>query len=465
MSGIGETDDVPSVFDHEMLESATSAEKRDAMLSCIANPGEGVFKTPVGTARSADKTFEMFVRLGFVGREPHGFNRLSKHVGRVLNALIGCTMDCIVRIKVTDDANSDRFHAIRMYLTLACVKTNDFILNMINFDPSISALRLVQKIVQTGKLTAAAEQLNISQSGASHSLRILESQLGSAIFVREREGLRLSEAGQRLLPYIEAMLGNLGAVHAELASLSGLKTGSLRVAAVPSLLGSILPPVLREYSTNFPGIDLSIFEGTDDEVSSWVLTGVAHVGFAALPVASVTTEEIARDEWLALMPQHRALKKSSITLQELLRYRFLMSGGGCETHIQRLFSIQGLNIPDHMMVKQLSTIQAMVAQDLGVSLVPSLSIKDVQGIAAIPLKPRQFRSIGMLYASASVSSPALQTWMNLARDRLRRQASPLGNSRRVRLPKQQRMDRLRSAPRASHATTLRRGGKHSEPPH
>jgi len=419
------------------------------MLSCIANPGEGVFKTPVRTGRSADKTLETFVLLGFVGREPHGFNRLSKRLGRMLNALISCTMDCIVRIEVTDDANFDRFHAIRMYLTPACVKTNDFILNMLTFDPSISALRLVQKIVQTGKLTTAAEQLNISQSGASHSLRILESQLGSPIFVREREGLRLSEAGQRLLPYIEAVLGNLDAVHAELASLSGLKTGSLRVAAVPSLLGSILPPVLREYSTSFPGIELSIFEGTDDEVSSWVLTGVAHVGFAALPVASVTTEEIARDEWLALIPQHRALKKSSITLQELLRHRFLMSGGGCETHIQRLFSIQGLNIPDHMMVKQLSTIQAMVAQDLGVSLVPSLSIKDVQGVAAIPLKPRQFRSIGMLYASASVSNPALQTWMNLARDRLRREASPLGNTRRVRLPKKQRMDRLRSTPRAS----------------
>jgi DNA-binding transcriptional LysR family regulator len=290
---------------------------------------------------------------------------------------------------------------------------------MINFDPSISAPRLVQKIVQTGKLTTAAEQLNISQSGASHSLRILESQFGSAIFVRVREGLRMSEAGQRLIPYIEVVLGNLDAVHAELASLSRLKTGSLRVAAVPSLLGSILPPVLREYSTSFPGIELSIFEGTDDEVSNWVLIGIAHVGFAALPAASVLAEEIARDEWLALVPERRALKKSSIALQELLRHRFLMSGGGCETHIQRLFSIQGLNIPNHVMVKQLCTIQAMVARDLGVSLVPSLSIKDVQGVAAIPLKPPRFRSIGMLYASASVSNPALQTWMNLARDRLR----------------------------------------------
>jgi hypothetical protein len=129
------------------------------------------------------------------------------------------------------------------------------------------------------------------------------------------------------------------------------------------------------------------------------------------------------------------------------------------------FRPAGLNVLGHMMVKQLSTIQAMVAQDPGVSLVPSLSIKDVQGVAAIPLKPRQFRSIGMIYGAASVANPALQTWMNLARDRLRRQASPLRKARRLRFPKQQTMDRLRSTPHALQPTTLHRGGKHSKPSH
>jgi DNA-binding transcriptional LysR family regulator len=291
---------------------------------------------------------------------------------------------------------------------------------MTSFEPSIPALRLVLKIVETGKLTSAASLLHVSQSGASHALKILESQLGAELFVREWEGLRLSEAGQRLLPRIEAALNSLETIRTEAAGLKEAKTGSLRIAAVPSLLATILPAILREYSVLFPGVELSIFEGTDDEVRGWVASGIAHAGFAALPVEGVATEEIERDEWLALVPARKARQAASITLRELARHKFLMSGGGCERHIERIFSAAGIDISNPMPVKQLATIQAMVAQDLGVSLVPSLSIGKVRGCRALPLKPRLFRRIGMLTALSSAATPALEAWRALVRAKLKR---------------------------------------------
>jgi len=169
------------------------------------------------------------------------------------------------------------------------------------FEPSISSLRLVAMIMQQGKLTSAAYELHMSQSAASHALKSLESQLGSQLFRRERDGLRLTEAGQRLCPLIEAALSSLDRIGAEAAGLPTLEAGSLRIAAVASLLGTILPSILREYANRYPGVELSIFEGTDDEVHAWIRSGVAHIGFAALPVDGVESEEIARDEWLALV--------------------------------------------------------------------------------------------------------------------------------------------------------------------
>ncbi len=291
---------------------------------------------------------------------------------------------------------------------------------MTSFEPSIPALRLVLKIVETGKLTSAASLLHISQSGASHALKTLESQLGAELFVREWEGLRLSEAGQRLLPRIEAALDSLETIRTETAGFGEARTGSLRIAAVPSLLATILPPVLREYTVLFPAIELSIFEGTDDEVRGWVASGIAHAGFAALPVEGVATEEIERDEWLALVPARKAGRAASITLRELARHKFLMSGGGCERHIERIFSAAGIDIPNPMPVKQLATIEAMVAQDLGVSLVPSLSIGKVRGCRALRLKPRLFRKIGMLTPPNSAATPALEAWRALVRTKLKR---------------------------------------------
>jgi DNA-binding transcriptional LysR family regulator len=290
---------------------------------------------------------------------------------------------------------------------------------MNKFEPTISSLRLVLRIIQTGQLTAAAAQLYMSQSGASHALRALEAQIGTGLFLRESEGLRLSEAGQKLLPYMETVLANVDAMRAEVAGLAGLGSGSLRVAAVPSLLASILPPVLREYGVRFPGVELSVFEGTDDEVRAWILSGMAHVGFAALPVDGVVAEEVACDEWLALAPEDDFPGKNSLTLPELARHRFLMSGGGCEQHIWRIFSRAGISMTEHLMVKQLPTIKAMVEAGLGVSLVPSLSVGELRGCRILRLKPRLYRRIGMFRAANSASTPALGAWMSLAKASLK----------------------------------------------
>jgi DNA-binding transcriptional LysR family regulator len=288
------------------------------------------------------------------------------------------------------------------------------------FEPSISSLRLVSTIMHTGKLTRAAGELHISQSAASHALTSLEAQLGANLFVRSREGLRLSEAGQRLCPLIEAALSSLDCIRAEAAGLDTLDTGNLRIASVPSLLGTILPPILREYSTRYPGVELSIFEGTDDEVHSWVKSGVAQIGFAAIPIEGVTAEEIARDEWLVLVPRRQFREKTTITLNELARHKFLMSGGGCERHIQKIFASAGLVAAAPMMVKEMSTIHAMVAEHLGVSLVPRLSFIANGGCRALPLKPRRFRSIGMIRPAANATTPATVAWDALVATKLKR---------------------------------------------
>jgi DNA-binding transcriptional LysR family regulator len=134
---------------------------------------------------------------------------------------------------------------------------------------------------------------------------------------------------------------SMGRLRIEAAGLPALETGNLRIPAVSSLLGTILPPILREFANWYQGVELSIFEGTDDEIYTWIRSGVAHIGFAALPVDGLESEEIARDAWLALVPEKAFPGKTSITLRELARRNFLMSGGGCERHILRIFASAG----------------------------------------------------------------------------------------------------------------------------
>lgn len=204
--------------------------------------------------------------------------------------------------------------------------------------------------------------------------------MAAELFVRDWEGLRLSEPGRKLLPSIEGILDHLDAMRSAVAGLSKLESGNRR-------------------SMRFPGIDASIIEGTDDEVRQWILSGLAHVGFAALPVEGVAEEEIGQDQWLALVPESKFAGKTSVTLQELAAHRFLMSGGGCEPHIQRMFASMDVSVTEHLMVKQMPTIHAMVAEDLGVSLIPALSVSQAQGSKTLPLRPRRDRKIGIAFTA------------------------------------------------------------------
>ena len=282
---------------------------------------------------------------------------------------------------------------------------------------SLQAYKLFSMIAEAGKLTKAARRLKMSQSGASHALKALETSLGVELFKRDREGLTLSETGIRLLPRVRNLLRDLDAIREEVSALANLQTGILRIAAVPSVAATVLPQIIRKYAQSYPGIEVSLFEGTDDEVRDWVASGVVHVGFAALPVSGVDCEEITQDEWLALVPSDRFAHKHQISLLTLSRCKFLMSGGGCEPHIERLFEGAGVQTPPYTPVKQLATIGAMVAEGLGVSIVPSLACGTVlKGIRAISLTPKKFRRIGVLRSYSSPMTPAEEAWLTRTRN-------------------------------------------------
>jgi DNA-binding transcriptional LysR family regulator len=291
---------------------------------------------------------------------------------------------------------------------------------MQRLEPAIRTLRLLQVIADGHGLVQAAEKIGMSQSAASHAIAALERSFGVQLFARNSGQLRLSRVGERILPYVRQILGSLDAITEQVVSESGLQTGTLRIAVVPSIGSSIIPALLREFGKLYPGIDVSLLEGTDHEVAEWVRQKMSHCGLAALPVPLVQTELIGKDEWMAIVPANRFHAPNQIKLERLAQHRFLLSGGGCEDHIYRLFHQAQVPLSNHLLVRQMDTLQAMVAEGLGVSVVPSLTlIRKPRNIRAIRLIPRQYRSIGILLPTEAVVSPALSRWLDLVRSKAR----------------------------------------------
>lgn len=280
-------------------------------------------------------------------------------------------------------------------------------------------LRLLEILGEGWGVVKAAERMGMSQSGASHALAALERATGARLFVRGAGQLRLSNTGERVLPHVRQMLRSLDAMAEELAAEAGVQRGTLRIAAVPSLASTVIPPLLREFAKRYPGIDVRLLEGTDNEVAEWVRRKVSHCGFAALPVAGLDTVAIGKDEWMILAPGDEFAGQVQTSLKKLNGRKFLLSGGGCEDHIQRLFEQAGSGLPDHLLVRQMDTLQAMVAEGLGVSIVPGLTlVRRPKNTRVVRLAPRRFRTIGLLLAPEAVPSAALERWIDLVRAKL-----------------------------------------------
>jgi DNA-binding transcriptional LysR family regulator len=290
-------------------------------------------------------------------------------------------------------------------------------MRMKKLEPHIRALRLLRSLNHGHGLVQSARHLSVSQSAASHMLAALERTLDAHLVSRSPRGLTLSETGQRLMPHVEQILQSVDAMRAEITGLAGLQHGTLRLAAVPSAAGSFLPRLLRDFTTRFSGIEVTLFEGTDGEVVDWIKNHMADVGFAALPVRGLACEDLRTDEWLAIVGPKDFIGHDHVSVAALARRPFLLSGGGCETQIRQLFHKSGVELPSHVTVKQIPTIQAMVAQGLGVSIVPALALEGrPKKTRTLSLSPRTYRHLGMFFDRKCVLTAATKQWLTLVKD-------------------------------------------------
>ncbi|MGW2223291.1 LysR family transcriptional regulator substrate-binding protein, partial [Nonomuraea sp. NPDC001684] len=139
----------------------------------------------------------------------------------------------------------------------------------------------------------------------------------------------------------------------------------------------------------------------------------AAAGEVSLPARSVA-RPLAADRMLAVLPSgHELSVRPSLPVAELARHPFIMSTGGCEPLITAIARAAGASLKCHYRVRDTNSILAMVAEGLGLSIVPELSLPaHLSGVHAIPLEPAAERII--LLALPADPLPAAVAFAELA---------------------------------------------------
>lgn len=117
---------------------------------------------------------------------------------------------------------------------------------------------MIEAVHRAGSIRKAAEEANITSSALNRRIQAFEEEFGAEIFERLPRGMRLNPAGELLLHHIRMQRQDLARVHSQVADLSGVRRGHVKIACSQALLPYFLPRQISIYRAEFPGVTFSV---------------------------------------------------------------------------------------------------------------------------------------------------------------------------------------------------------------
>ena len=272
----------------------------------------------------------------------------------------------------------------------------------------------------------AAQRLHMSQPPLSQQIRLLEQEMGAQLFERSRRAVTLTPAGL-LLQEKARQIVELHQQAGELCRMAahGL-AGRLRIAFTASVpLFDAFSAMLRDFRTRYPEVELDLQHMTTGEQIAALTAGQIDIGFMRpspafrIPVP-IREQTLWRDELMLAVPARQAAASLPVALSALADQPFVLHptvlGGGLHEHILALCSEAGFVPRIAQPARETSTMLALVAAGLGLSIVPSVYERICPpGVVLQPLADAGRHSHIAMVSMQQAPSPCVQMFWQLLR--------------------------------------------------
>lgn len=157
----------------------------------------------------------------------------------------------------------------------------------------MALIRTFVTVADKASMTAAANALHLTQGAVSQQVKRLEEALGSSLFERDRRGLRLTRAGERLFGKGKRLLGLNDEIWAEMAGTP--VAGQVRLGVPYDLVGTLLAPVLKRYAETYPQVEISLVCASSPELAAALAAGTIDLAVIEERVGPSAGECLAID--------------------------------------------------------------------------------------------------------------------------------------------------------------------------
>ena len=268
-------------------------------------------------------------------------------------------------------------------------------------------LRAVLTAVDRGSFSKAAAELGYTQSAMTHLVNNLEAELGCTLLNRGSHGVRLSDEGELLLPYIKNVIDACDALRQEAAAQSRTQNCQLSLGCFASIARAELPTLLQEFREAYPDIEIEV------TVRGYELPKLLEKGEVQLALVDESCAEgfewipLTRVPLVAVVPPSFKWDRERISIERLLKEPFFTCR---EQYAEKLLPTDAKRI--QVEATDDATILSLVAGGLGVSVLSSFSLVGYEGqVKAIPLELPVVVRVGVAIKSLDAASTAVRRFV------------------------------------------------------
>lgn len=283
-------------------------------------------------------------------------------------------------------------------------------------------LKTFVAVTRTRSFRLAAERNFITQPAVSQHIRILEKNLGTALFERRGKNIVLTPGGETFLPYAQNILKQYEEAQMHVRELDNKFGGLIRIATIYSIGLYELKPVIQKFLKKYPQVDLHMEYQQNATIYEMVRNRTVDFGMVAFPQKKdgIVSQIFAQDELvLAQSPQQRIIHRKTTALKGLDGARFIAFASSTPTGkiIQRFFADKKIRPNILHEYDNIELIKSAVVLGLGCALVPRKTIlrelKDktleTVDVGGLTIK----RPIGVLYPGGKVFTKTTRTFYEM----------------------------------------------------
>lgn len=285
-------------------------------------------------------------------------------------------------------------------------------------------LRIFYTVAQHRSITAAADELLLSQPAVSLQLKALEKELGLPLFHRGGSKLRLTQAGEVLYRSAVSILHAKDEAERSITELRGGTKGRLILGAGTTGGMYVLPRIVQAYKGQWPDTEILFHIGTTDQILEKLLQNVLDMGVVGGPIEDrrFSVDRICTDELVLIAaPSHPIGRLGKVTVKDLAGTPFIVPEAGSRTRqlVERTFRDAGFALRISMQLPGTEGVKRAVEAGLGIGMVSCYAVEAecLTGVLRrVPIEGwRLTRPMNLVYRAQKYFSPVGERFREFAK--------------------------------------------------